>query len=474
MQGMALGVTREAPKAVHAVSGVMQSVIGAATKVAQAGANALAGTGAPASAGDMLAGLNDFVTEFLTTAQSFSMKAVKGAQGFADTVGKILAVIGPAVEALGSLRDMVAPTHEDMSTFTAALSYLLGEMVGTTYSFGKKGIAAAAVFAENVGKILAPISTAVDAFAKLKDLVTPTHGTVDAFRAALQYVLGELIVATYSFGPKSIAAAAVFAESVGKIIGVIGPAIDAFAKLPDLVVPSHAAVSQFGQTLRTVVAMMRAVSESAKLEFVQAAAVFAESAGKIIAIIGPGVDGFSKLAEFGGVPARNITLFGMALRQAVGMLFAIGREFKAESVAAAAVFAEGAGKAVGMIGAASESMTKLNTFVAPAQTTFAAFGASLRAALATLVQVMNSFTAEAIAAAGVFGEGAGKAVGFIGNAVGSFLKLAEFTGVGQAAIDAQVDDRSMHAVHKRFGGGIHALVEVHRVAVHHLHQPADG
>jgi hypothetical protein len=54
----------------------MQSVIGAATKVAQAGAKSLAGTGLPASSGDMLAGLNDFVTEFLATAQSFNMKAV--------------------------------------------------------------------------------------------------------------------------------------------------------------------------------------------------------------------------------------------------------------------------------------------------------------------------------------------------------------------------------------------------------------
>ena len=35
------------------------------------GAKSLAGTGAPASAGGMLAGLNDFVTEFLATAQSF-------------------------------------------------------------------------------------------------------------------------------------------------------------------------------------------------------------------------------------------------------------------------------------------------------------------------------------------------------------------------------------------------------------------
>jgi phage-related protein len=144
MQGMALGVARESPKAVSAVSGAMRSVVGAATKVAQAGAKSLAGTGAPASAGDMLAGLNDFVAEFLATAQSFSMKAVRGAQGFADTVGKILAVIGPAVEALGSLRTMVAPTHESVNAFGAALAYVLGEMIVTTYSFGKKSIAAAA------------------------------------------------------------------------------------------------------------------------------------------------------------------------------------------------------------------------------------------------------------------------------------------------------------------------------------------
>lgn len=500
MQGMALGVTREAPKAVNAVSGVMQSVIGAATKVAQAGAKSLAGTGAPASAGDMLAGLNDFVAEFLTVAQSFSMKAVRGAQGFADSVGKILAVIGPAVEALGDLRNLAAPTHESVQAFGAALAYVVGEMITVMYGFGGKSIRAAAAFAESVGKILAPIGTAVDAFVKLGELVTPTHGTVDRFRAALQYVLGEMITVTYSFGPKSIAAAATFAESVGKIMGLIGPAIDAFARLPDLVVPSYAAINQFGRVLTLVTRMMEVVAARFQQDSVKAAATFAESAGKILAIIGPGVEGLTKLAEFGGVPLRVFNLFGFALRQAVAVLIAVGVQFKAEVVSAAAVFAEGAGKTVGMIGGASESLTKLKDFVAPTQAALASFGTSLRAALQTLIQVMQGFTADAIAAAGKFGEGAGKAVAFIGaaaegfaklkdfvapsmgaigsfglalhatlimlisvmngfaadaiaaagkfgdgagkavsfigNAVGSFIKLAEFTGVGQAAIDA--------------------------------------
>jgi hypothetical protein len=433
-QGFTVGVLREGPKAVNAVSGVMQSVIGAATKVAQAGAKSLAGTGAPASAGDMLAGLNDFVTEFLATAQSFNMKAVRGAQGFADTVGKILAVIGPAVDALGSLRNIAAPAHEDVDTFGAALAYVLGEMIVTTYSFGKKSIAAAATFAESVGKILAPISTAVDAFAKLGDLVTPTHGTVNAFRAALQYVLGEMIVTTYSFGPKSIAAAAVFAESVGKIMGVIGPAIDAFAKLPDLVVPSHEAINQFGRVLTLVTRMMEIVAARFQADSVKAAAVFAESAGKIVAIIGPGVDSLSKLAEFGGVPFRAFNQFGFALRQSVGVLIAVGAQFKAEAVAAAAVFAEGAGKAVGMIGSASDSMGKLNDFAAPSMRAIGSFGIALRASLTTLMQVMQAFTADAIAAAGKFGEGAGKAVAFIGNAVDGFTKLKDFVAPTMVAI----------------------------------------
>lgn len=433
-EGIALGVNKGEHLAVRAVTNTVGSIVGTATKVAQAGANALSGTGPPASAGDMLAGLNDFVAEFLATAQSFSMKAVRGAQGFADTVGKILAVIGPAVEALGSLRTLAAPTHESVNAFGAALAYVLGEMIVTTYSFGKKSIAAAAVFAENVGKILAPISTAVDTFAKLKDLVTPTHSTVDAFRAALQYLLGEMVVATYSFGPKSIAAAAVFAESVGKIVGVIGPAVDAFAKLPDLVVPSHAAINQFGRALTLTVAMMQVVSSRFQADAVAAAAVFAESAGKILAPISAGVDGLTKLAEFGPVPGRVFNLFGVALRNAVAVLIAVGAQFRAEAVVAAAAFGEGAGKAVGMIGSAADNMTKLRDFVAPAAATFAAFGASLRTALATLIQVMQGFTAEAIAAAGKFGEGAGKAVAFIGSAVDGFTKLKDFVAPSMGAI----------------------------------------
>ena len=53
-----------------------------------------------------------------------------------------------------------------------------------------------------------------------------------------------------------------------------------------------------------------------------------------------------------------------------------------------------------------------------------------------MIAISAQFAAESVSAAAAFGEGAGKALAFIGNAVDSFGKLADMGRLSQGAVNA--------------------------------------
>ena len=145
-------------------------------------------------------------------------------------------------------------------------------MIGTTYYLVKRH-RRAAVFAENVGKILAPISTGVDAFAKLKGPrdADARHGRYLPRRApvpARRDGCGDLLIR-----PEVDSGGSSLCGSVGKIVGVIGPAVDAFAKLPIWWCLPRQSISLGGRSRSPSPGLV--VSSRFQADAVAAAAVFA-------------------------------------------------------------------------------------------------------------------------------------------------------------------------------------------------------
>ena len=75
---------------------------------------------------------------------------------------------------------------------------------------------------------------------------------------------------------------------------------------------------QFGGALALVVGNIAHVATWFNAQAVTAGAAFAESAGKILALIGSGVDALSKLTTFVGIPQIAVTRFGQALPAELG------------------------------------------------------------------------------------------------------------------------------------------------------------
>lgn len=412
--------------------------VGEGVGKAVAGLEALGSMVAPGRTAvlEFTATLSFVLTALNDTGMKFADIAWKSAVAFAEGAGKMLGMIEPAVKGLAALETFTKPVPGSVTAFVGAIYWLVSKLAEAGAAFKGGGLAAAAALAQAAGVVTSIIQTAVDGFTALEEFTKPAAGSVQVFTNAMYWLVSRFAVAGQALKGGGMQAATALAGAATAVLEVIQIGVDGFTALATFVKPLPGSVQTFTNALHWLVSRFAIAGADLRGAGLAAASAFADAAGAIVELMSGAIDSFAKLATFVAPTQAAINAFGAALASALRMLIGVMQSFAADAVAAAATFGEDAGKAVTFIGGAAESFTKLAEFVAPGQAAISAFGVALTATLRELVRVMQLFAAEAIEAAAVFGEDAGKAVGFIGNAVGSLLKLAEFTGVGQAAIDA--------------------------------------
>ena len=114
-----------------------------------------------------LAGIKDLAIQFNDAATVLGGRILGTATRFADTIGKVTAPIDGALKALGGLVDFVAPARANISAFIASMFILLNALNNMAVMFEAKAIKAAAVFAEGAAKMLAVVGPAIEALKKL-------------------------------------------------------------------------------------------------------------------------------------------------------------------------------------------------------------------------------------------------------------------------------------------------------------------
>jgi len=137
------------------------------------------------------------------------------------------------------------------------------------------------------------------------------------------------------------------------------------------------------------------------------------------------VDSISKLAEFEAVPQKAILAFADSLWRAFEEMVQISEGWTAAAYEQATAFANGAGKAISLIGTAADGLSKLADFAAPAPKAIAAFGATLKAVLVELGAVAGVFSADAVAITATFATNVNTIVSQVKGALQSFATLGD-------------------------------------------------
>jgi TP901 family phage tail tape measure protein len=357
-----------------------------------------------------------------------AMQITKGAEKVVDFVGK-------GVDAFAKLATMGIVPASSVQAFGVALATAIGELQKVALTYSGAGLTFTAVFAESAGKIMAMVGPAVEGLNKLRTLADPIPGSFARFALYVSVLVMRIGEVAGWMSTAAVNQAATFAEGAGKVLGILGSGVEGFTKLATLGDAIPGMFQKFAIQVFALVLRISEVSGWMSADAVEKAATFADGAGKVIGIIGSGVEGFVKLATFQGIAQASMDLFGLAVRVAVATISYVATLFSVEGVAAAAVFAEGAGKVVSLIGGGVDALIKLATFQGVTLGELNVFAHSLQLTVGTIIWVASIFTVEAVQAAAAFADGVQRTIGMITSTLDAFGKLASFQGVAGGVLD---------------------------------------
>lgn len=365
------------------------------------------------------------VEDFAAIGDLIATEVLANASRFADGAGKVVDVVAKGAEGFAKLGDFAYTDAIKAGIFALgkAIMQVVGDFGTIADMIGAPAIDHAARFADGAGRVVAIIGSAVDGFAKLLDFKTPPSAIMGEFIRVLTDFTSRFVAAVPTFADGQLAAAGIFAETAGKVVGIVGNGVDGFAKLADFRAPLDGTVGGFLTTMIDFTSRFVAAVPRFAEGQLAAAQLFAETAGKVAGIIGAGVTGFNALADFRAPAMRTLDDFAWTVGELVGRIVGIAGRFDANGVTAAGLFAESAGKILGMIGAGVSGLSDLFSFVAPGMGALDAFAGAVRDMVARFTWIAGTLSGDGVKAAGEFGAATGAIFGALQSASGFFASL---------------------------------------------------
>jgi len=386
--------------------------------------------------GIFVASIREVMTLLVAASTRDLRIALSAAVEFALSAGKILEAIGKGVEGLNALSSFVAPTHDAFVQFRIAVQTAVGSMAYTAQLMATTPVSSAVAFATSAGTILDVIGKGVESLEKLAAFDAPLHQSFVDFRLAVQTAVGSMAYAAAQMANVPIAAAVQFASSAGQILDIVGKGVDALTKLVDFTAPAHEAFAQFRIAISTLVGSIAYTASQFQTTALAAAANFAEAAGKVIAIVGSGVDALNKLASVAMPDQKAYLDFYYGVVELINIIDSMRGQYVDVGLDASAEFAETAGKIVALTGAGVEALNKLTTAVMPDQAAYLDFYNGVVELINIIDSMRGQYVDVGLAASAEFAETAGKIVSIVKGGVEGLNALAELGPVAFGAIQS--------------------------------------
>lgn len=379
------------------------------------------------------------VATIVDAAAGFKSEALKAAGDFADTAGKVAGFIKNALDAFGALStyDFAkgSPTGSALGWFRFLVTSLVATIAEAAKGFDTVALKAASDFADSASKVTGFVKGALDAFAGLAKYAPPAVANIYAFGKTLRSLMNDFALVAEQVTQQAGDAAGKFATAILPVVDVVGKGLDAFTKLGTYVAPPVAAIYAFGKTLRATINDFALLVEQITQEATDQAAKFAEGAGKVVGMIGSGVDAFTKLGDYAAPASAAIYAFGKTLRAVINDFALIAEQVTQDATDQAAKFATGAGTVVGIIGNAVTGLESLNKFVAPSQAAIDNFVYAVYETVRKIAEMASQMSKDGIKVAGEFGVAAGSVFGALKTALDVFTGLAKLVVPSRQAID---------------------------------------
>lgn len=318
--------------------------------------------------------LRDLLADFWHRAQEMQYLADESTTIYAETAEAVVSVIGGAVDGLTALLDYVSPTRETLLQFSYDVRDAVADFWHRAQEIDYSLDGSAEVFAGAVGAAVGTISQAVEGFTLLSTYTGVPRQALLQFiydvRDAVADFWHRAQEINYALNDEAVP---LFADAAGAAVGAIGQAVEAFTALGSYTGTAPGALQALGDDILRAVSLMVSMAAQFDVVGVDAAALFADAVGRIIAPLGGAIDLFGSLVEYEGVAPGAIALLGNDMAQATAMMIAMAAVADTEGVEAAALFADAISRVFGGLGAGVETLALLKDYEAIPPERLAAF-----------------------------------------------------------------------------------------------------
>jgi len=375
------------------------------------------------------------VRNFADAARLFESDALASASAFAEAVGAVTGSIAGAIAGLAALDDFVAPVEGRVSAFMVTLADLM-ERFGTWASgFESDSLAHSTLFAEAAGTVTGILKGGVEGLTGLAKFVAPAEADVSAFMASIADLVERFGTWAGGFEADALGHAATFAESAGKVVGILKPGVDGLAAIATLVAPSEAAVERFLAGIRYVIGRFAAMATILDTEGVAHMGAFSEAAGKALGAAKAGTDLFLGFKDLVIPSAEAIDALMEGIKYVVRRFHEMAGTLDSEGVPQLAAFAESAGKALGAAKAGTDLFNGMKDLAIPSSKAIDNLLLGIAYVIQKTREIAANIGTEGLREAQIFANGAGEVFAAIKGGLQSFEDMAEYEGIPKAALE---------------------------------------
>ena len=363
----------------------------------------------------------------------------------ADSIQKMAGAVKAGVEALGLLSEYDAGNLQEASIagFTSDVERVVEALTATARRFTARGLEQAERFADAATKVLGLVKNGMEALIALREYDEGSlfEDAIYGFVGDVERVVASLVEAARRFSTRGLEAASAFADTATKVLGLITNGITALIALMDY---DEGAISglvlqSFVNSVYLVVVQIQEASEGISEKGLAAAERFADGAGKVLALVGTGIEAIVALTGFDEERLSGIDVqdFLNSVYLLVIQIQEASEGISEEGLLAAERFAEGAGNVLALVGAGIEAIVALANLDEEELTGFIIqdFLSTVYLLVVQIQEASEGISERGLAAAERFAEGAGKVVALVSSAVEALSLLARFSGVPVGSIN---------------------------------------
>lgn len=245
------------------------------------------------------------VADWAIVAEQVGTEGATAAATFAEQAGKVVGVIGSAVENLLTLADWKPIAREVMADFTATIIALVRGIAEGTKGLTAEGLTLAGQFGEAAQKIVGFIGDGVKGITGLATFIAPPRVTLDALLETIRYVVGRFGAISGILSTEGLTQTTAFGEAAQKALGAVKSGVDAFAILDATNMPTGGKLDDLTRAIRETMQKVAAAAAIVGTEGIAQAQAFGTAASAIFSALKSGLDLFKQIDAPGGWPTTD-------------------------------------------------------------------------------------------------------------------------------------------------------------------------